>query len=75
MGISAAIMGSKITIDPLIALNLASASHDVEKFVPVFAHYVRQWQNSPSTTVKQPCQLSLLTSDNIHTTTDLSRAN
>lgn len=30
-------MASKATIDPLITLNLASASYDLEKFVPVFA--------------------------------------
>ncbi|KAG8893103.1 hypothetical protein FRB99_002200 [Tulasnella sp. 403] len=35
--ISAAIFGSKITIDPLISINLASVSRDIAKFVTVFA--------------------------------------
>ncbi|KAG8884681.1 hypothetical protein FRB99_004508 [Tulasnella sp. 403] len=34
--ISAAVFGSKVTIDPLISINLASASRDIAKFVTVF---------------------------------------
>ncbi|KAG8901222.1 hypothetical protein FRB99_005477 [Tulasnella sp. 403] len=35
--ISAAVFGPKVTIDPLIRINLASAPHDIAKFVTVFA--------------------------------------
>lgn len=37
LSISAAILGSKVTIDPLVTINLASARHDLPKFVPILA--------------------------------------